>query len=265
MKIINLFNNYIQYTRDGDLKKYFSACPQLFSHYTKYWINNKKFHPNHSIEVLRENLGHIITVMPEIERDLTQFGLDIKNLTVIIFVGASATNGHAFQDNDGQFVVWLPIEAYATELRAKIFVTHEMIHAIHYTIMPSLYFKNIEEMKNLGNCLVAEGCASYLTMKVLNIASSKSLFADYISSSRADDLMAQYYKEEQKIRSFAKKNFDKSGNFSMFYASNQHRITEYKAGYVLGLRLCEEIIKKLQIPDTDVLTIEKEKFFYLLT
>lgn len=184
----------------------------------------------------------------------------MKNIDFVLFVGQGTSNDHAFKD-DKKFMVWLPLEGYETKLQAKVFITHEIIHAFHYARSSNFYFNNVAEKRSIGRQLITEGLATYLSMKVLKVDEGTALWADYLTNYKLKSWFQEYLQKEKMLCGFILKNFSSSDpKIGLFYANDPTDIVNYRAGYYVGLKLIEDSAKKEGLSDQDLLNISRNSF-----
>ncbi len=261
MNIIDLTEYYTsEMLKTKNLRAYEQSYPALFSHYFKYWARRKYFSNHLSRDEVKKRKKLIIEALHDIEKCLTSAGFEMRNMDVILFVGQGTSNGHAFKDGK-KFIVWLPLEGYETKLQSKIFITHEIIHALHYSHSPDFYFNNVAEKKSVIRQLITEGIATYLSMKALKEDEGVALWADYLTKSKLKIWLQECRQKEQMLYKFILKNFSSSNsNIGLFYANDPTDIVNYRAGYYVGLKLVEDIAKKEALSNQDLLNIPKNKF-----
>lgn len=261
MKIIDLTKIYCDFsTKKIDLAGYKSAYPALFSHYFKYWAD-KNYGPQFLTPIEVKSQTNIVKkALRLIEKQINKyFNISLKDLEIILFVGVNCTNGHAFLDRDGKFKVWVPVESYTSYYRAKIFLTHEINHALHYKFSPKYYFKNKREMINIGNCLATEGLATFFTKKILDLSDAETMFADYISRQNANKLLNDFSIKDKELRKYVLFNYKKSDPLiTIFYAGDPSDIYKYKAGYYIGMKIYEQMYGKKN--PIDLLMLSKTEF-----
>jgi len=265
MKISDLSCEYIEHIlSSSNLQEYETSYPTLFDHYFRYWADRKK-------PLIKLTEGEINTRTRLINNELKSvaakfkaFGLNIDDLNIVLFVGQGSSNGHAFLDAD-RFVVWLPIETYDSQLLARVFITHEIIHAFHYAGSPEFYFDNAEEMRSVSRRLITEGLATYLTLKILNVDALTALWADYLPDDKADRWFNECRIRGKEIFANLLENFSTCDpDFGLFYASDPNDILKFRAGYYAGLRLIEQIADQCKIEPTGFLTLSRDKFEQLI-
>ncbi len=221
---------------------YESAYPALFRHYHRYWASPAAEYALREADVVREKTTLLTSRLPVLERRLTEAGFS-DEVPVVLFVGKNTTNGHAFWDEQrGKFVVWLPVEAYATSRQVDVFVTHELIHALHYTRRPEFFFQNEHQRKLVGRQVVTEGIATFGSMRITGCDAVTALWADYVSPEFASRWYDQCRRREReilgRIRAAWETSSEKNEWFTMWDADD---VTRYRGGYYAGLRLIQAI------------------------
>ncbi|MBU4480144.1 hypothetical protein KKG48_01730 [Patescibacteria group bacterium] len=262
MKITDVTQKYTEnILKKNDLTSYEKNSPELFEHYFKYWALKNFFHKTLKTEnEVKEKVDLIKSRLGFIEQKLINFGFDISDLKIILFVGQNCTNGHAFK-KDGEFVVWLPVEAYETPEEVDIFVIHEIIHAFHYKQNFDFYFNTKKEKKNVGREIIVEGLATYLTSKILNISDEKALWSDFLSEEELKKWISSCNQNKKELRKFVLDNFDSSNeDIQIFLANDSNDIYKYRSGYFVGLELIKSIVKNNNIPDKDLLSLDRKNF-----
>ena len=262
MKVKDLTQNYTTYILEKDsLDLYKQNMPELLNHYFKYWALENYFHKSLKTKSeVEEKTNLIKSRLDFIEKKLNDFGFGTSNIEIILFVGQNCTNGHAFEEK-GKFVVWLPVEAYESSEDIDIFVTHEIIHSLHYTKSPDFYFKTKTEKINVGRQIITEGIATYLTSKVLNITDEKALWADFLNSNELKKWLNECESKKYELYDFVLKNFNSSSeDIQIFWANESNDIYKYRAGYFVSLELIKEFVKKEKISNEHLLKIDRKYF-----
>ncbi len=187
-------------------------------------------------------------------------GFDLSNIDCVLFVSQGTSNGHAFKDGK-KFVVWIPIEGYETKLQTLVFITHEIVHGLHYSYSPDFYFKNVSEKLSVARQVITEGLATYLSMKILSVNEGVALWADYISKDKIKIWLQKCRQKEQELYNFVLKNFpSRSPKIELFYANDSKDIYQNRAGYFVGLQAIGQICKDRKINAMDLLKIHRKKF-----
>ncbi len=260
MRIIDLTWAYLETVGGGkSLAEYERSFPALFEQYFLFWADRKLFSLSLTRKEVEERLRRMQSQLPFLEEKLKAFGFETENITLVLFVGQNTSNGHAFT-HEGKWYVWLPLETYETNSQRAIFVTHEIIHAIQYMNRPEFFFETIQEKNTIGRELITEGLATYFTMKVLNCSLGEALWADYISPDEVGAWLSQCRSRESELCQFALRVWQADEITELFYANDPSDILKYRAGYYLGFRVMEEMVKRGLKTENDLLQLERKEF-----
>ncbi len=237
MKIVDLTPDYFAAIAEGAVERYTACMPELFDHYFKFWSPDYKHinaYPAENIEtgsrLIRAGLD---TVVPKIG----DLGLDVSGLELIIMVGNGASNGHAIKLED-RFCVWLPAETYQTQLRAEVFVAHELVHALHYTVCPAAWFNTSADKNDIIRQTLTEGIATFLSMTALGIDAGAALWADYLEESELQSWMRACRTQEPDMTMtlLTAAAGLPDANHDLFGTARPGDPTFFRGGYYLGLR-----------------------------
>lgn len=261
MNIIDKTGEYITHILgDNNLAAYENSYPALFEHYYKFWAKKGKPFVTLSEKEVAERSSLILGELPDIEEKFLAFGLDIADLDIVLFVGQDTSNGHAFRDI-GEIVVWIPIESYLSSSLVRVFLTHEIIHALHYVKSPDYYPENTEDMRKMSRELITEGLATYLTAKILDIDDLTALWADYLPVDKAILWFNECEKRETELFKYILDNFDHSGSdIRLFQAADPDDILKFRAGYYAGMKIIEAVGRDMGIEPVELLDISKAEF-----
>jgi len=263
MKIVDLTGEYKkQILEKNDLGAYEASYPALFGHYFKYWAKRNLFKKTLNAKEADVRKRTILSRLKFIEKKFKDAGFDISKLKIILFVGQNTTNGHVFYDG-GEFMVWLPIEAYKTRLQADVFISHEIIHGLHYSQNPAFYFGKLKSLQDIivGDNLIAEGLATFATKEILGVNDGIALWADYISGSQIRAWLKQCEKRQKELFKWLDSHFDsKLGKSELFGGLDTSDIFHSRGGYWAGLKIIEEIAKAGKYGLAELLKLQKEKF-----
>jgi len=260
MKIIDLTGQYIEhFINNQDQQSYENSHPKLFEHYYKFTNNERKIQTL-PINDVTTRLKTVKNELDYIEDKFDDYGLEITHLKLILFVGIGITNGHAYRDNN-EFIVWIPIETYTSSILARVFITHEIIHALHYIKQPGFYFDNLDEMRVTSRQLITEGLATLLTREVLGVDDISALWADFLDNDTARRWIGDCQSRETEICEFLKNSYDKyNPDIQLFYASDPNNILAFRAGYYIGMKLLDEIINENDITARALIDIPRDEF-----
>ena len=261
MKIINLTSEYVTHIlQNDDLSAYERTYPELFRHYFEYWADRGCFAPTLNATETQTKADLVTDSLERVAHKLAAFGLDVTDLRVVLFVGQKTSNGHAFKDGNS-FVVWIPVETYKTHLDAEVFVTHEIIHALHYVSCPGFYFNDLTEKRQVSRQLITEGLATYLSMTALAIDEGAALWADYISPEAVKAWLCRCRDSEAELKQYLLNVFSSgSPEIGLFYAKDPHDIFQYRAGYYIGLKFIKYAVQTGGLAAHHLLHVPREKF-----
>jgi uncharacterized protein YjaZ len=257
MDVFDITQSYIEnYLNKDNLLKYEESFPELFSHYFEYWGDRESFvgalkekETNERLDLLKRNLSYI-------GEQFKKNDIDISHLPVTLFVGQNYTNGHVFRHGD-VFKTFLPIEGYKTDVQVKVFVPHEILHAIHYQIQPVFYFENKTEKELFSRMLITEGLATLLTREIMGLSDKQALWADYLNESELDSWMEKCKDNFTDLCRFAVEHFYSSEHSEMFYNGGKKGTFKNREGYYLGMIVLEKVVRKQNMEYKKLLTLPR--------
>ena len=256
IKIEDITDQYIDKVfYHNNLAGYKEAYPSLFEHYFTFWGDRNAFTKTLTSQEVREKVFLIKHFLPAIEKKLGEYGFEIEHLKIVLLVGQSSTNGHAFLDND-KFVVWIPIELYTTELQVKMFLTHEIIHAIHYKYNRDYYFYSSEEKQNSLRQLITEGVATYITKILMNVSEADALWAGFLTKEGVEDWMNECERNKNEI---CKKILSREHLRGLFEANKSNDIFNFRAGYYLGLKIITSVVCNKNLSLVELIMLPKKE------
>ncbi len=253
MRTSDLVDRYIDaiVARD-DTGEYEAQRPDLFRHYHKFWSERRPYRRDLNVAELRANRDLVRSTLEQLDGAFAQHGLDCSELETVLFVGHGTTNGHAYREGD-RFVVWIPVETYGNARLAKVFLTHEILHALHYMASPGFYFENREEQSRMGRMLITEGLATYLTSVVLDVPEEEALWGGYLSDQQLMGWMAQCERRYGEMCSFFHVNFDASlREHGLFCLGDTGDVFQSRGGYFAGMRVIRCATETLAIQPIDI-------------
>jgi hypothetical protein len=261
MQVLDLTGPFLDLVlKQDDRNRYEALYPSLFNHYFRYWCPKTTPYSTLPEAEIRLRALRVSLVCRQLAMELAIWGLDTERLQVVLFVGGNTSNGHAFRDGD-QMVVWIPVESYATEMLARVFVAHELIHGLHYLLSPGFYFSDEKSRLDFGRQLMTEGVATYLTAEVLSVSDRTALWGDYLPPADGERWMNECRERLPELRELCRRHLSESStNMEFFMANKPDDILKYRAGYFAGLELVRGIVIKYHLSATDLLTLDREKF-----
>ncbi len=259
IELLDITSQYLQNATRQREQAYFDTYPALFRHYYQYWaIPGDLVHlTEHAVQ---EKVALIKSRLPFLEQEFTRKGFtDI--VRVVLFVGANTTNGHAFWDGDSQaFVVWLPVEAYATPLQVDVFVTHEMIHALHYTRNPDFYFQDKKTKYMMGRQIITEGIATWGTQFITGKDDVTVLWSDYVLPSFAMQWYRRCRAQSQEMARRILDEWNESREENEWFSLwDENDVTRYRGGYYVGLEVIRKACEEQAIDLHTLLALEKRE------
>ncbi len=263
MRITDLTEFYLNF-QNGEISvaEYENSHPELFNHYNRFWCHDDRPYRKITPEELQRKKDYIQNVLPFIEEKFQQAGFDLTDLEIILFVGKGTSNGHVYKHND-RFVVWLPVELYSSISLVRIFVPHEIIHALHYEASPEFYFDSKTEVEDFTRQLITEGIATFLTKEIMNVPEEEALWADYISENRIAKWMTECEDRREELIAYCrdKINSEESDNAPAFFrADDPDDIFKFRAGYFIGSKLAERLYRKKELTIRQLLQTSRDEY-----
>lgn len=189
LEIIDLIPDFLAH-RHGQttLEEYRRSHKTFFEHYSTYWGGEGTVDPRLTDEEILSRRESILSHLHSAEEKFDQNGLSLQHIGAILFIGNGRANGHAFIGGD-QAMAWFALEAFRSEQQMRVFVAHELVHALHYANDPDAYFLTVSEKNTVARQLVTEGIATYVTMQVCDLNEEQSLWADALPRNELDRWM----------------------------------------------------------------------------
>lgn len=268
MKIQDLTESFIEHAiNKGDFTAYESCFPSLFNHYYQYWGGPRGKYPAHlNTETIRENAERIRSELHHIENSFQNAGLCLNEAKLVLFVGKKCSNGHVFK-NQGRFFTWIPVETYPSRCAVSVFVTHELVHALHYEMTPSFFFDDLETKNHVGRQLITEGVATFLSAEILAIDDVTALWADYLPTEWAQQWMAKRNQNVATLSQWALDNFHASyedNDFFNYYGLDDEDIFSSRSGYFLGNEVLKEVKRQYKLGTKALLELERNELEVLV-
>lgn len=261
MKVIDLIPGYIKHViEDDNYVRYHNMYPELFNHYYLFWSEKHYHNTVYSKENILRQKEMIVAFLKGRFSSLIKFDERIRDMKIVLFVGDNVTNGHAFFDR-GELIVWLPVEMYPHELAVEVFVTHELMHGLHYQASDGFYFSDPGEKNKFSRLLITEGMATYLSKQFTGKSNEQALWGGFINSQKYASWFKKCQESLGELRRYARQNYDTSDNGSEFFQANDGEdIYKYRAGYFLGLGLIEQMAITEDLTNTELLELPREEF-----
>lgn len=165
-----------------------------------------------------------------------RLGLPLDSVSLILFVGCNASNGHAVRTADG-FAAWVALERFPTQASIDAFLPHELAHAAHYTRVPDFYFETIGEQRATGRQLITEGIALRIAMLAGGLDEGLALWGDFIAPMALDAWLARCRERRADLASGVLEHWYEAipGN-PLFTHRPDADVHENRGGYYVGLQ-----------------------------
>ncbi len=259
LSILDLVPSYFHHVVDKrDEAAYYATYPALFGHLLRYWDGDG--FPAWEAATLYRQAALIKAALTPLARRWRQQGV-ADALDVVLLVWKGTSNGHAFRDEArGRTVVWLPVEGYPSMLRARVFVTHEMAHALHYQRRPEFYFRDEAARWQMGRQLLTEGVATLLSACLWALEPLTALWADFLPHEEAERWLRRCQAAEGRMAAFALQRWERGDAEPAFFSlQDAEDVLRYRGGYYLALRLLARIAAEHQMSALALLDVPRER------
>jgi len=243
----------------GDLTRYEACFPELFEHYFAFYGPRRTYPEGLTTDAVRGLRDRVTAELSAIESRFARANLDLNQLEVVLFVGQNSSNGHAFL-HKGRFIVWLPVEEYPSPLSVRVFVPHEIAHALHYEMSSDYWFCDAKSRNHMGRQLVAEGLATLVSMEIAGVDAITALWVDYVSSEWASEWINNRRRRRCELADHALNRFDESSEdngFFVFTGTNDNDVFRNRTGYFLGTEIAKTVKDELGGTLADLLKLSR--------
>lgn len=260
MRIFDLTENYrVDYIQNHNRTAYEKSFAELFDHYYRFWTSNQYEIADVSGRDINTRKNWVSKHIDYLRGILNILKIGYESIDIIYMIGVGTTNGHAFKLGD-RFHVWLPLETYTSENLVRVFVTHEIVHALHYHHSPSFCFESHDDKTKLSRLLITEGLATYITRELLGISDIEALWADFLDKTAAKEWWEACRREEPRLFQIICDNYSRSNTCpELFQANDKRDIYRFRAGYYAGLQLFDRFSKRLRPSLPELLRIQRDK------
>ncbi len=259
LSILDLVPSYLHHVVDkGNEAAYYATYPALFEHLLRYWDGDG--FPAYEATTLYRRAAAIKAALTPLARRWRQQGVD-DALDVVLLAWKGTSNGHAFRDEArGRTVVWLPVEGYPSPLRVRVFVTHEMAHALHYHRRPEFYFRDEAARCQVGRQLLTEGVATLLSACLWALEPLTALWADFLPREEGTRWLRRCQAAEGEMAAFALQRWaSHEADNAFFSLQDEEDVLRYRGGYYLALRLLARIAAEHQMSALTLLDVPRER------
>ena len=261
MQVNDLTERFIEHVMERQDEERYEACfPELFEHYFRFFGPGRGYPSDLTTAAIRACRDRIQRQLPDMVNRFAQAGWDLDPLEVVLFVGQDCSNGHALlQEN--RVIVWLPVETYRSSLAVQFFVSHEILHALHYQRAPSFWFEEMEARNHLGRQLLTEGVATLVTKELLGVDDTTALWADCVPRDWAEAWVLRRKFHLRGLAEYAQKRFDTSSRDNGFFwytGDLDEDVYQNRAGYFLGLETVRAIRDELGLTAKGLLKMARK-------
>jgi len=260
MHIDDLTGAFIELVLEsGDGSRYEATFPELFEHYFRYFCPRRDYPTALSAAEVKEKTDRLRRRIPDLERRFIQAGLGLDKIEAVLFVGQGASNGHAFPQGDG-IIVWLPVETYSSDSSIDVFVTHEIVHALHYRDSPGFTFDDSQGKNHLARQLITEGLATLLTGEILCVDDTAALWADCVPRDWALNWERKRRVRLSEVAVHALPRLDSSpedNSFFWYTGQEDEDIYRNRTGYLLGMELLRVVCRRERLATANLLRIQR--------
>lgn len=258
MRIIDLTDNFVEYViRNKVPEEYHATFPDLFAHYYGFWATPKPYGPGLTAQYVTRQAALIRGQLPMIESRFAEFGISLSDLQIVLFVGQSVSNGHAFE-HKGKFVVWIPVEAYPSELQVQVFVPHEIVHALHYERVPAFFFQTRRDKNRVSRQVITEGTATYVSLNVMGLSAEMALWADYLPREHVELWYSECCRQTSVLNKHVLDKWDDEDT-GLFSLVDPGSVLQFRGGYFVGLRAIEYIARAAKAQACTLMSLGKEE------
>ena len=229
----------------------------FFKEYFKVFCENKQLEKN-TIDSIQHTLdiNYVITLSDVLIKSFKKKmsileRIDVKNdIGLIIFIGDGNIDGHSIILNNSTYV-FIDLNAIMSRSNKNYdldaFLSHEIIHAVHYDINEEFYPENYNliEDKYLKT-LIVEGMATYMSMYLFGISEDLGYWLGYLAKYEVNEWVCNCENLKRNIginlkELISNKELNKNFYDRLFCIIKSENLTSYRIGYYYG----SEIIKML--------------------
>jgi len=257
----DLINDYFYFILEKkDTNAYTALDPELFEHYFTYWASEARGFPVYPVDQINKTREKIFEALPHIEQIFIDAGIFTDKIELVLFVGQGTSNGHAFLRKD-RSIVWIPVETYLTEMQIRVFITHELVHGIHYANQPDFFFSNLFQKQNIGRQVITEGVSTFVTSSFLGCSLGSAMWADYLDQSKIKTWIDECESRIKELYAFVRENWNvnEGDATELFLANNQKDIMQNRAGYFIGYSLVNEFVRAHSLDVRSLLNVSRSE------
>lgn len=259
-KIMNLA---IKQMNSNNIKEIFNQ-ESFFQEYFKVFCDNKPFDEKiiksiqHDLDIntIIDLSNQLINIFENKSSILSR--IEIKNeIGLILFIEYGNIDGHCIiLDNSSYAFVDLNAIILRSNKKFNLdaFLSHEIIHAVHYDLNKEFYPKNYNSIEDKYlKTLIAEGFATYMSMYLLGIPENLGYWLGFLESDEVSEWISNCKKIKTDIgvslkKLIINKEFD-IYIYNRLFCIKSENFTFYRVGYYYGYEIirsicCENNISK---------------------
>lgn len=237
----------------------------FFQEYFKVFCENKPFDEKvinsieHDLDIdtVIDLSNQLISIFEDKSAILSIIG--IKNeIGLIIFIGNGNIDGHCII-LDNYSYVFVGLEAIILRSNKNFnldaFLSHEIIHAVHYNLNKEFYPKNYNSIEDKYlKPLIAEGFATFMSMYIFGISENLAYWLGFLESDEVSEWICNSKKIKTDIGiSLKKLIINKEFDIDMYnrlFCIKSKKFTIYRIGYYYGCEIIRIICRQNNISET---------------
>ena len=244
----------------------------FFKEYFRVFYNNKIFNED-TIKSISENIK--LDTVNELSEKLIKIFKDKLNILsnlhienqigLILFIGDGKIDGHSIIINNYVYV-FIDLKALISRSNYNYdldsFISHEIIHAIHYKLNKAFYNKDYSIMKDIYlKTLIIEGMATYMTMRIFKTSERLGYWLGLMNLEEIEEWKNNCKKLKLNIgkrlnKTIANKKFDKDLYDKLFCIKKGEKLTLYRTGYYYGAEIIKNICIDMSINEIFNINLE---------
>ncbi|MHC0551934.1 DUF2268 domain-containing putative Zn-dependent protease [Salinicoccus sp. CNSTN-B1] len=268
MEVLNLAEKQIKSKSLNPIESaFFKEYFRLFNSNVSFEKDTKQLMQAYSTQEVSKSVSFLKTLSEEILYQIN----DILNrdvvLDIITFFGDCSYDGHAILI-DGKPYIFFDLNAVLPRLdfyNFKAFITHEMIHGVHYILNPAFYRGNYHtvEEKYL-KLLFAEGIATYLSSVISKEKIEDAYWFGYLKTNQ----VSKWVRNCEKMKNDIGNNLQQAINLGkldkpfynrLFGIDDFEMVTSYRTGYYYGSEIVKYFLEEKNINDALLLDYKGAK------
>jgi hypothetical protein len=233
----------------------------FFNEYFKVFYDNKPFSENViksikqdlDINILNSLSNKLINIFEKRCAVFSQIGM-VNEIGLILFIGDGNIDGHSIVIDDSTYV-FVDLKAVISRSEDNLgpFLSHEIIHAIHYYLNKEFYPKNYNGPKDIYlKTLIAEGLATYMSMLLFGLSEDLAYWLGLLKLNEIKEWTSncKNMKTSMGIKLkelIVNKEFNRNIYNKLFCINKSEKLTEYRMGYYYGSEIMKNIFKNNSI------------------